>query len=275
MVSSSNVRSVGILLLPAVLATAGCLEPLPEPESASARPPARLRVAAASDLRHVLPAIVGRFEPGRNVSVEVVYGSSGQLTQQIKQGAPFDVFLSANTRFVEELAAEGLIRSDSVRPYARGRLTLAVGPSAAPLISGPADLARPEIKAIAIANPDVAPYGIAAREALEAAGLWESLGGKVVRAESVDQARQFLATGNADAAFVSASAHADLPRGCRFHEVDTALYAPLIQSLGVVAETKEPALAAEFAAAMVRLDTWFQLRDAGFLPPVEGPQAVP
>ena len=131
-----------------------------------------------------------------------------QLAEQIRQGAPFDVFLSANREFVAKLAGpDGSIDPGRTRsnPYARGALVLAVNTIFDPKVKTPGRPRRPEVKAIAIANPETAPYGMAAKQALERAGLWEALKPKIVPAESVRQALQFVQSGNADVAFVGRS----------------------------------------------------------------------
>ena len=147
--------------------------------------PPPLRLAAASDLQAVMPVLISRFKLDTGLEVEPVFGSSGQLAQQIKAGGPFDLFLSASRKFVDDLAKAGAIRPESVEPFTRGSLVLAVYDLGDPGIKGLADLAGPKIKAVAIANPETAPYGTAAKQALERAGLWEAVKPKIVIAESV------------------------------------------------------------------------------------------
>ncbi len=211
--------------------------------------PARptLRVAAASDLQHALPVLIAAFRQEHGAGLEVVptFGSSGQLSEQIRQGAPFNVFLSADRRFVEKLAEEGSIDPKSVRAYARGTLVLAVHDVSDPIVKGLADLSRPEVKTIAMANPEVAPYGRAAKQTLERAGLWESLGPKIVPADSVRQALQFVELGNADVAFVGRSI-ADV-KGIRAVALPPDSCDPIIQVLGVTTSSGQAADARAFA----------------------------
>ena len=204
-----------------------------------------LRVAAASDLQAALPEVAKAFRAARGVEVATSFGASGQLAEQVRAGAPFDVFLSANLDYVRDLAASGDVRPDSVRPYARGSLVLVVNREARVAVASLADLAKPEVKAVALADPRTAPYGAAARQALERAGLWEALGPRRVQAESVRQALQFVQTGNAEAALVGRSI-AGVPE-VRIVEVDPALYDPIIQGLGIVARTKRADDARAFA----------------------------
>ncbi len=136
------------------------------------------------------------------IEITPSFGASGQLAAQIKQGAPFDIFLSANQSFVDDLAAQGLIDPKSVRPYARGSLVLAVYREVADEIHSLEDLAKPAVKKIALANPDTAPYGKAGKQAFERAGLFKQLEPKIVLAESVAQALIYAQKGDAEAALI-------------------------------------------------------------------------
>jgi molybdate transport system substrate-binding protein len=228
-----------------------------------------VRVAAASDLQETLPALIERFgavEPG--VEVVPVFGASGQLARQIEGGAPFDVFLSANRDYVERLAAAKVIDRTTVRPYAVGTLVLVVGPATKQPVAGLADLARPEVKVVAIADPETAPYGAAARQALRKAGLWESLGPKLAVAGTVRQALQYVETGNAEVGLVSRSI-AGVP-GVRVIEIDPATYDPIVQALGVVARTSHRGAAEAFAGFLRSEAGRAVLRSHGFQLP-DGP----
>ncbi len=191
-----------------------------------------LYVAAASDLQNVLPELVRRFPQNDHQRVQVTFGSSGKLAEQIRAGARFDVFLAANESYVKALADEKLVKRESVRPYAIGSLVMAVRRDATVTIGSVSDLTSPGVKRVAIANPDFAPYGAAARQALKKAGVWDELGPKLVLADSVGQAFLFAETGNADVALVGRA----LTRGSdvRVVEVDPRLYDTIVQSLGVV-----------------------------------------
>src|SRR5262249_14414957 len=120
---------------------------------------APLRIAAASDLQTALPKLADRFEAKTGIALSLTFGATGQLSEQIKAGAPFDVLLAANESFVSDLAKLGLIRTDSVSRYARGSLVLVVHGALDPSIRGLDDLSRGEVKKIALANPVTAPYG--------------------------------------------------------------------------------------------------------------------
>lgn len=209
--------------------------------------PEPLRVAAASDLQTALPALIERFRREQPIEVVPTFGSSGQLAQQIEQGAPFDIFLTADRSFVEDLARKGIIRPDSIRSYAIGSLVLAVHEGTN--VDELADLTGPGIRAIALANPAFAPYGRAGKQALERAGLWSKVEGKVVPAESVRQALQFVQSGNAEAGLVG-RAIAQAP-GVRIAEIDSTLYDPIVQGLGIVAATRRGEEAARFVGFLL------------------------
>jgi molybdate transport system substrate-binding protein len=251
----------------------GCSSPTPPPTPSASTPakpaaPDVLRIAAASDLQVVLPELIRRFRADHPIDVSEVYGASGQLTQQIEQGAPYDLFLSANQAYVRKLATEGLVEADSVRPYAHGVLVLVVNRAAGVPVEGLADLARPEVKKIAIANPAVAPYGAAAREALERAELAEAVGPRIVQAETVRQAMQFVQTGNAEAGLVAHSV-AQVPE-VRVLKVDSRLYSPVIQALGVITRSPRKAAAEEFARFLLGAEGQKIFESFGFKPPGEG-----
>ena len=129
-----------------------------------------------------------QFQAKTGIATELSFVASGRLAEQIKAGAPFDVFLSANQAFVRDLAGAGLVQLESVHSYARGSLVLAVYHEQGDQVRSLADLTQPELKKIALANPETAPYGKAGKQALERAGLWARLTPKIVFADSVRQA---------------------------------------------------------------------------------------
>lgn len=221
-----------------------------------------LRIAAAADLQRVLPRLIERFEKQTATTTTLTFDASGRLAEQIKAGAPFDLFLSANMKFVSDLAAARLVEPESVKPYTRGSLVLCLHSAVGEQVRGMADLSRPEIKRIAIANPEYAPYGVAARQALERAGLWSILESKIVRASSVGQALTYVQNGDAEAALVS---HALVAPEARFIEVDAGLYDPLIQALGIVAASKQRNRAAALAQFILGDEGQAILRENGFL----------
>ena len=176
----------------------------------------------------------------------LVFGSTGQLAQQIENGAPFDLFAAANIAYVEQLRDKGLILADTVALYAEGRIVLAVNRQAGVAATTLAELLDPAIQRVAIANPEHAPYGLAAKEALVSAGLWAAVEPKLVYGENVRQALQFIQTGDAQAGIVALSI-ADTPE-VTWTLIDATLHKPLRQALGVVAASAQPDGARAFAA---------------------------
>jgi molybdate transport system substrate-binding protein len=164
---------------------------------------ADVTVAVAANFEPVLQRLVPVFEAGSGQHLRIIPGSTGSLYAQIRQGAPFDVFLAADERRPRRLEEEGLIVAGSRFTYAVGRLVL-WGP-ATWVRGGMVGLGDPVIKRIAIANPDTAPYGHAAFEALTAAGLWRAVQPKLIRGQAISQAFQYVATGNADVGLVALS----------------------------------------------------------------------
>jgi molybdate transport system substrate-binding protein len=177
------------------------------PAPAGAQRPAT--VAAASDLRFALDEVIIAFERETSLRVRVTYGSSGDIARQIEQGAPFDLFLSADESYVARLAAKGLTVDGGVL-YGIGRL-VAFAPAGSPVQvdEALADLGRAagdgRLRRLAIANPEHAPYGRAAREVLESLGLWSAVERKLVFGENVSQAAQFAASGSAEAGLFALS----------------------------------------------------------------------
>lgn len=217
--------------------------PTESPSTVSSAAPS-LRVAAAADLALAFEEIGSKFGQEHGVKVDLIFGSSGQLRDQIANGAPFDVFASANLAYVEELARRGLVVPDSVKVYALGRLALAWNERYGYDLAQLQDLRGIRFRALVLANPDHAPYGVAAKEALQRAGLWPELEAKVVYSENIRQTVQFIQTGAAEVGLIALSL-ANSP-GIRYVEVDRSLYSPLRQGIGVVTSTRQPRLAEQW-----------------------------
>jgi molybdate transport system substrate-binding protein len=203
-----------------------------------------LLVLAASDLQLALPEIAHAFEARTGIPVDLVLGSTGNLTTQIENGAPADVFLAADLSFVDRLERGGLVAEGSRRVYAVGRLAL-VWRAGAPAPADVAALASAAYRTVAIANPEHAPYGRAARQALETSEAWTAVRPRLVVGENVAQAMQFVRTGNADAGLVALGV-AIGQREVPYRVVDAALHAPLRQGGAVIMESRRPADAAAF-----------------------------
>jgi len=166
-------------------------------------------IAGAADLKFALEEIAAKFKEDGNGEVKLVFGSSGNFYRQIEQGAPFQMFLSADESFVFKLADAGKTL-DRGQPYAIGRIGIIV-PHGSPLKADgefkdlAAALADGRLKKFAIANPEHAPYGKRAEEALKRAGLWEGIKGKLVLGENISQAAQFATSGSTQGGIIAYS----------------------------------------------------------------------
>ena len=205
-----------------------------------------LLVLAAAGVTLAIEDLVRSYEARTGEEVSVVLGSSGDLSAQIRYGAPADVFLSADASFMDALVEAGHIDPASRRVYATGRLALVVPPGQL-LPASVEAVTHPRFRFLALANPDHAPYGRAAREALERLGLWSHVQPRVVVGENVAQALQFVRTGNADAGLVALSLVRGAPGDVLPHRlVDDSLYAPLPQVAGIAVGSARPARARAF-----------------------------
>ena len=207
----------------------------------------KLQVAAASSLAGAFEALGKAYTAKTGTEVSLILSSSGKLQQQIREGAPYDVFASANLSYLKDLETSGDIAASSVRVYAEGRLALWTKGKEAP--ADLAALADKKYEHIAIANPEHAPYGTAAREALRSIGLWDSLESRVVRGSNVRQAMQYVESGNAEVALIAHSLA--LHGGGSFTLVPSAMHKPLQQGIGIVAKTKKTAEAQAFLDFLV------------------------
>jgi molybdate transport system substrate-binding protein len=208
-----------------------------------------LQVAAASDLIPALEEIGRQFEASHKTKVVFSFGSTGLLTRQIENGAPMDVFAAASVDYIDQLEQKGLILSDTKAAYARGRIVLWTAKDSTLNVEKLTDLGADEVKRIAIANPDHAPYGTAAREALQATGIWDSLKSKLVYGDNIRQTLQFAETGNVDVAIVALSL-AKQSDG-RWTLIPGELHKPINQGLAIIKGTKNEQGARAFAAFIV------------------------
>ena len=213
---------------------------------ATPAPPTELTVAAASDLTPAFEEIGRAFEATNKTKVVFVFGSTGMLKQQIENGAPMDLFAAANISYINDLDQEGLILPDSKVVYARGRITLWTPADSNLRLEGIKDLARPEVTRIAIVNPDHAPYGLAAKQALESAGIWQAVQPKLVYGDNIRQTLQYAETGNVEVAIVALSLSKQ-SHG-RWSLIPEELHQPLDQGLAIVRSTKKEQAARAFAA---------------------------
>jgi molybdate transport system substrate-binding protein len=233
-------------LLGVLAASAAGLQALPQSLWAQAKP--SLRVLAASDLKFALAQLIEQYQSQGGGKVEAIFGSSGNLARQIQQGLPADLFFSADEALVARLHAAGLTQNEGL-VYGVGRLALlarrGAGYTLDTRLRGLAALLEdpPRGFKLALANPEHAPYGRAAREALQAAGLWERAQPHLVLGDSVVQAAQFVTSG---AASLALSAHAlalapEISGNTEFALVDAGLHAPLRQRMVLLRQASSEA----------------------------------
>jgi molybdate transport system substrate-binding protein len=212
---------------------------------------AEVQIASAADLKFAMDEIVAAFRQVHpDDKIDVIYGSSGKFHTQIQQGAPFDLYFSADIAFPRELEKRGLSVGPT-RSYAIGRIVLWSNTRDASRMTL-ADLADPAIRKIAIANPRHAPYGKRAEEALRSAGLWERLQDKLVLGENIAQTAQFVQTGNAEVGIIALSLALNpvLAAAGGYHLIDDNLHEPLEQGFIITKRAGNNALASAFADFM-------------------------
>lgn len=230
----------------------------------------KITVAAAADLKFAMDEIVAAFQrssPG--AEVEVVYGSSGKFHTQIQNGAPYDLYFSADIGFPRELAKAGLAASE-VRPYAFGRIVLWSASMDASRMTL-ASLTDPKIARIAIANPKHAPYGKRAEEALRAAGLWDKVEPKLVYGENIAHTAQFVQTGNAQVGIIALAlaVNQELAGKGGYWLIPDKLHEPLEQGFVITKKAAGSALARRFADHMGSVAARAVMTRYGFVLPGE------
>jgi molybdate transport system substrate-binding protein len=212
----------------------------------SEAPARELHVAAAADLIPAFEEIGRQFEATNRIKVVFSFGSTGLLTRQIENGAPMDVFAAASIDFIEQLEQKGLILPDTKAVYARGRIILWQPADSKFKVEKISDLTDPKVKRIAIANPDHAPYGMAARDAMQSAGVWDLVKSKLVYADNIRQTMQFAETGNVDVAIIALSL-SNQGDG-RWFVIPQELHKPINQGLAVIKGTQNEQAARDFAS---------------------------
>jgi molybdate transport system substrate-binding protein len=233
-----------------------------------------ITVAAAADMSTALPELVSAYSKKTGHTVKLSFGASGNLTNQIRNGAPFDAFLSADEGFPQQLIDEGLAQGNTLYRYAVGRLVMWV-PNDSPLDLpklGINALLDPTVKKIAIANPTTAPYGRAAAGALRHFGIYDQVSPKFVIGENISQAAQFVESGNAQAGLLALS-HALAPamksKG-RYWTVPLDAYPTLNQAAVVISKSKQQSTAREFLEYMRSPEATSLLSSYGFSLPEKG-----
>jgi len=234
-----------------------------------------LRVAAAADLQFAMKDMGSEFEKKTGTKVEISYGSSGNFRAQIENGAPFDVFFSADAQYPEQLVAAGVADGQSLFVYAQGHLVL-WAPAGAHLRlaeRGFEGLKDPRVGKIAIANPEHAPYGRAAVAALQKAGLYDQLKGKLVYGENISQAAQFTQSGSAQAGIIALSlTFAESMRSGERWEIPRELYPPLQQEAVIIKASPNQSAAKGFLEFVKSEEGRKILSKYGLTPPEAGPK---
>lgn len=256
------------LVLLAMLVSSGCRRA----PSAAERTP--VRVAAAADLSVAFEELGRRFEQHTGRPVVFSFGSTGLLAKQLREGAPFDVFAAANVSFVDEVVKAGACDGATKAPYARGRIAVWTKRGTIPPPATLADLGDARFRRIAIANPEHAPYGQAARQALEQAGVWKAAEPRLVLGENVRQTLQFAETGNVDAAIVALALVAN-DRDNPWFIIDEAMHRPIEQALVVCTHGESRAGGDVFAHFVSSAEGRAVMRRFGFLLPGESVAQAP
>jgi molybdate transport system substrate-binding protein len=230
--------------------------------AARAQPREELVVAAAANLTEAFRQLGARFETETGIHVVFSFGSTAQIAQQAAHGAPFDVIAAADTEHIEALDQQGLLLASSRAIYARGSLAMWIpSPSAVP-VRRLQDLVTDQVKIIAVAKPELAPYGAAAIAALKSAGIWERVQSKIVYAENINMARQYGASGNADAVLTAYALV--LKENGTVIQIDPKLYPPIDQALGILQSSGKQAEARRFVDFVLRGEGRVVLGKSGY-----------
>ena len=231
---------------------------------------AEIKVAAASDLTFAFKDVAARFQKETGNNIKLTYGSSGNFFAQIQNGAPFDLFFSADVGYPEKLEAAGLAEPGTIYEYASGKLVMwAPSASKLDLSRGLATLLDPGIRKIAIANPQHAPYGVAAVAAMRHAAVYDKVKSKLVLGENISQTAQFVQSGNADVGILALSlalAPAMKDSG-RYVEIPAADYPPLIQAGVILKSSRNKELANQFLKFLKEPETVALMERYGFSVP--------
>ncbi|HJQ23149.1 MAG TPA: molybdate ABC transporter substrate-binding protein [Blastocatellia bacterium] len=257
---SSSWQLCAVVIVVLIL-LAGCRQrPAAEQQNAP-----EITVAAAANLTDAFAEVANQFTAKTGARVVYSFGSTADLTKQIENGGPFDVFAAADVEHVDELNQKGLSTPDSRAVYARGRLVVWTPPQGRIKISRVEDVAGADVKMIAIAKPDLAPYGRATVEALKALNVWVSVEPRVIYGTNVSNTKQYAASGNADVAFIP-KALVKQGEG-QYVEVDERLHQPIDQALAIIKASGKQDLARRFADFVLGDEGQAILRRYGYSSP--------
>jgi len=228
---------------------------------------AEIKAAAAADLTFAFQDVAARFQEQTGNNIKLTYGSSGNFFAQIQNGAPFDLFFSADIGYPEKLQAAGLVEPGTIYEYASGKIVMWVpNASKLDLSRGLATLLDPGISKIAIANPQHAPYGVAAVAAMRHAAVYDKIESKLVLGENISQTAQFVQSGNADVGILALSlALAPAMKNAgRYVEIPATEYPPIIQAAVILKSSRNKQLANQFMKFIKQPDTVALMARYGF-----------
>ena len=237
---------------------------------APARAADELTVAAAADLTFAFKDIAAKFQTQTGDSVKLSFGSSGNFFSQIQNGAPFDLFFSADISYAKKLEDSGLAEPGTLYEYAVGKIVLWVpAGSKLDVSKGLAVLTDPSIHKIAIANPEHAPYGRAAKAAMQKEGVYDQVKDKLVLGENISQTAQFVQSGNADIGVIALSLALapTLKAEGKYFEIPTDDYPAIEQAVVVLKSSKQKDLAKKFVAFLKQPETIEIMQRYGFVVP--------
>ncbi len=226
-----------------------------------------ITVAAAADLQFAMQDIAARFQKETGKTAKVIYGSSGNFFQQVQNGAPFDMFFSANLDYAKKLEAAGLTEPGSFYQYARGKIVIWVrNESKLDLSSGLQVLLDPAVKKIAVANPLHAPYGQAAVAAMQKENIYDRVKDKFVLGENISETASFVVSGSADAGIVALSLalSPNMKDKGRYAEVPGDDYPPIEQACVIIRSSKSKDTAQQFLSFIKTAAIADVLRSYGF-----------
>jgi len=226
-----------------------------------------LTIAAAADLQFAMQDVAAAFQKETGTNVRVTYGSSGNFFQQIQNGAPFDLFFSADLNYARQLETSGFAEPATFYKYAQGRIVIWVPKeSALDLHPGLKALLNPSVKKIAVANPEHAPYGKAAVTALQHENLYDQVKDRLVLGENISQTMTFVVSGSADVGIVALSLalSPNLKEKGRYTEIPATDYPPIEQACIVLRSSKNKDAARKFLAFVKTAAVSDLLRNYGF-----------
>src|SRR5215831_1133456 len=233
-----------------------------------------ITVAAAADLQFAMRDVAAQFQKETGKEVKLIYGSSGNFFQQLQNGAPFDMFFSADLDYPKKLESAGLTEPGSYYEYAKGKIVIWVlKDSKLDMSSGLQALLNPSIKKIAVANPQHAPYGRAAVAAMQKEGIYDKLRDNFVLAENIAQTAAFVMSGSADVGVVALSLalSPNMKDKGRYFEVPAGDYPPIKQACVILSSSKNKETAKQFLSFIKTAEVADTLRTYGFDVPLSQP----